>query len=83
MRLPATITRHIDRSDDQAVANEIDRYDRQRAQRAPTPRDKQRSPDEFGYAEFYGWSEDKSRQAAAGEGRDFASMVRASGFVLD
>lgn len=83
MRLPPTVTRHIDCYDDNAVASEIDRYDRQRAQRAPIPRDKQRSPDKFGYAEFYGWSEDKSRQAEAGEGRDFGSMVRASGFLLD
>lgn len=83
MRLPPTITRHIDHYDANAVASEIDRYDRRRAQRAPTPRDKQRSPDKFGYAEFYGWSEDKSRQADAGEGRHFASMVRASGFLLD
>lgn len=83
MRLPATLTRYIDWYDDNAFAGEIDRYDRLRAQRAPTPRDKQRSPDKFGYAESYGWSEDKSRQAEAGEGRDFAATVGACGFTLD
>jgi nitroreductase len=83
MRLPATLTRHIDRYDDHALAGEIDRYDHLRAERAPTPRDKQRTPDKFGYADFYGWSEDKFRQAEAGEGKEFAAMVAACGFSLD
>ena len=83
MRLPPATTRHVDRYDGSALGGEIDRYDRLRAERAPTARDKQRSPDKFGYAEFYGWSEDKSRQAEAGEGKDFAAMVSACGFKLD
>ena len=83
MRLPAKLTRHLDRYDDNALASEIDRYDRRRAERAPTSRDKQRAPEKFGYADFYGWSEDKSRQLQGGEGKDFGAMVRASGFTLD
>lgn len=83
MRLPATLTRHLDRYDDSDLATEIDDYDRRRAQRAPTPPDRQRAPEQFGYADFYGWSEDKSRQAQMGEGKDFGATVRACGFTLD
>jgi hypothetical protein len=82
MRLPRSVTRHVDRYDDKDLASRIDDYDRLRAKAFATPRDKQRNPKEFGYAEFYGWSEDKSRQMQAGEGRDFGSMVRQCGFTL-
>ena len=41
-------------------------------------------PDTFGYADFYGWSEDKARQAAAQpEGQTFPSHLRARGFTFD
>ena len=41
-------------------------------------------PDSFGYADFYGWSEDKARQAAAqSEGQSFAPHLRARGFSFD
>ena len=83
MRLPASLTRHTGRYDDSRLATEIDAYDRRRAERSPTPRDKQRRPDKFGYADFYGWSEDKARQMEAGEGSEFGAMVRACGFTLD
>ena len=82
MRFPRSVTRHVDRYDDTDLESRIDDYDRVRAGRFATPRDKQRNPKEFGYAEFYGWSEDKSRQLRAGEGDDFGSMVRQCGFTL-
>jgi len=47
------------------------------------PRAQQRSPDIFGYASFYGWSEDKSRQATQPEGQGFPSFLRCRGFTLD
>jgi hypothetical protein len=47
------------------------------------PREKQRAPERFGYVEFYGWSEDKSRQVHADEGSEFGAMVRSRGFTLD
>ncbi len=84
MRLPLAVTLHTDRYDEATLADEIASYDRRRAARFATPREQQRAPDVFGYADFYGWSEDKARQAAAQpEGRGFAAHLRARGFSLD
>lgn len=83
MRLPLSVTRHVDSHSQDDLANEIEAYDRRRAARAPTPRERQRAPEQFGYAEFYGWSEDKCRQLHAGEGRQFGAMVRSRGFTLE
>jgi FMN reductase [NAD(P)H] len=84
MRLPLAVTLHADRYDDSALAEEITNYDRRRAARHATPREQQRAPDMFGYADFYGWSEDKARQAAAQpEGQSFSPHLRARGFSLD
>ncbi|HEY3910351.1 MAG TPA: nitroreductase family protein [Stellaceae bacterium] len=84
MRLPLVVTLHTDRYDDSGLAAEMDSYDRRRAARYTTPREQQRAPDLFGYADFYGWSEDKARQAAAQpEGQAFAPYLHARGFTLD
>jgi nitroreductase len=83
MRLPPAITVHVDRYDDSALPQEIDAYDRRRHTRHAIARDQQRAPETFGYAEFYGWSEDKARQAAKPEGGSFGPYVRAHGFSLD
>lgn len=84
MRLPLTVTLHTDRYDDRALAENTDAYDRRRAARYAPPREQQRAPETFGYADFYGWSEDKARQAAAQpEGQTFASYLRARGFTFD
>jgi len=48
-----------------------------------TPYGRQRSPDKFGRAEFYGWSEDKARQYAVPLRDDFGAFVRAKNFHLD
>jgi FMN reductase [NAD(P)H] len=80
MRLPPAVTVHTDGYDDSNLEQEIDAYDRRRAGRHATPREQQRNPKKFGYADFYGWSEDKARQAAEPEGASFAAYVRASGF---
>jgi nitroreductase len=82
MRLPPEATLHIDRYDDTALAEAVDGYDRRRDGRHSI-KDRQREPDRFGVAEFYGWSEDKARQAATPEGAGFANWVRAHGFTLD
>ena len=59
-------------------------YDHRRAARYSPPRDQQRAPEIFGYAEFYGWSEDKARQAAAQpEGQTFPGFLRSRGFTFD
>jgi len=84
MRLPLAITLHTDRYDDSQLAEEIENYDRRRAARHMTPREQQRAPDVFGFADFYGWSEDKARQAAAQpEGQTFPPHLRARSFTFD
>jgi nitroreductase len=83
MRLPPAVTVHTDRYDDANLPTEIEGYDRRRAARHATPREQQRNPTKFGYADFYGWSEDKARQAAEPEGASFAAYVRGHGFSFD
>jgi nitroreductase len=83
MRLPPAVTVHTDSYDDGDLEMEIEGYDRRRAARHSTPRGQQRNPKKFGYADFYGWSEDKARQAAEPEGASFAAFVRGHGFSFD
>jgi FMN reductase [NAD(P)H] len=80
MRLPPEATVHRDRYDDNAVAA-VAAYDRRRDARHSL-KDRQKSPKIFGTAEFYGWSEDKARQAMTPEGTGFAEWLRARGFDL-
>jgi nitroreductase len=82
MRLPPALTVHTDGYDDGHLSQEIDAYDRRRSARHATAREQQRNPAKFGYADFYGWSEDKARQAAEPEGALFASHVRKTWFSL-
>ena len=80
MRLPLEATVHRDRYDDGAIAAVAD-YDRRRDARHSL-KDRQKSPEIFGTAAFYGWSEDKARQAMTPEGGGFAAWLRARGFDL-
>jgi FMN reductase [NAD(P)H] len=80
MRLPPQATVHRDRYDDSAIAA-VDAYDRRRDARHSI-KDRQKSPEIFGAAEFYGWSEDKARQAMTAEGAGFAAWLRGHGFDL-
>lgn len=82
MRLPMEATVHIDRYDESGLAAAVDGYDRRRDARHSI-KDRQRSPERFGTAEFYGWSEDKARQAMIPEGIGFATWLRARGFTFD
>jgi nitroreductase/FMN reductase [NAD(P)H] len=63
------------------AAGEIDAYDRRRA--ALRPYRRQRSPERWGEADFYGWSQDKARQYAVPTRTDFGAFVRGKGFCLD
>jgi nitroreductase len=63
------------------VAGEIDAYDRRRA--ALRPYRRQRSPERWGEADFYGWSQDKARQYGVPTRADFGAFVRGKGFCLD
>jgi nitroreductase len=82
MRLPLDATVHIDRYDDSGLEAAVDGYDRRRDARHSI-RDRQRQPERFGTAEFYGWSEDKARQATTPEGIGFAAWLKARGFTFD
>jgi FMN reductase [NAD(P)H] len=83
MRLPPSITIHTDTYDDTALEAQIDAYDRRRAARHAVKREQQRNPKLFGYADFYGWSEDKARQAAEPEGASFGRHVKSHGFSFE
>jgi FMN reductase [NAD(P)H] len=83
MRLPLDITVHPDRYDDRRLAERIDDYDRRRARRHMIPEGQQRAPGRFGVAAFYGWSEDKARQATEAEGKGFPEYLCARGFRFD
>jgi FMN reductase [NAD(P)H] len=82
MRLPLEATVHIDRYGEAGLAAAVDGYDRRRDARHSIA-DRQRAPERFGTAEFYGWSEDKARQAMALEGSGFATWLKAHGFTFD
>jgi FMN reductase [NAD(P)H] len=83
LRLPRRTTTHRDAYDDSGLSDAVDDYDRRRDARHAIPKDQQRSNAEFGEAAFYGWSEDKARQAAKAEGVAFPPYLRAHGFTLD
>jgi nitroreductase len=63
------------------LAKEIDAYDRRRT--ALRPYRRQRSPERWGEADFYGWSQDKARQYGVPTRADFGAFVRGKGFCLD
>jgi len=84
MRLPLAVTLHADRYNESSLAEDIEAYDHRRVARHAPPREQQRAPETFGYADFYGWSEDKARQAVAqAEGETFPPYLRARGFRFD
>src|SRR5436190_12454050 len=83
LRLPRVATTHRDRYHDSALPRAIDDYDRRRDALHAIPKEQQRSNAEFGDAAFYGWSEDKARQAAKAEGAAFPPYLRAHGFSFD
>ncbi|MEY8875588.1 MAG: nitroreductase family protein [Leptothrix sp. (in: b-proteobacteria)] len=82
LRLPRRVTLHTDQHDDGALAEAIEAYDQRRHARHAIAPAQQRSPARFGEAAFYGWSEDKARQAAEPEGAAFGPWLRAHGFTL-
>ncbi len=83
MRLPLSVTVHVDRYDDSGFAAEIEAYDRRREAREPTAPEKQRARERFGTLAQYGWSEDKARQYSTPERHNFGPYVRAQGFALE
>ena len=82
MRLPLDVTVHTDRYDDAHLGAAVDAYDRRRDARYSIPPEQQRTPEVFGPAAFYGWSEDKARQATEPEGLGFSAHLRSHGFSM-
>jgi len=79
-RLSLQVTVHTDRYDEAGLKEKIEAYDRRRDTALPYRR--QRNPERFGRAAFYGWSEDKARQYAVPEREDFGAFIRSQGFSL-
>jgi len=79
-RLSLEVTVHTDRYDENGLKEKIEAYDRRRD--ALLPYRRQRNPERFGKADFYGWSEDKARQYAVPEREDFGAFIRSKGFSL-
>ena len=80
-RLGLEATVHEDRYEAAGLVQTIENYDRRRERQRPYAR--QRSPERWGKAASYGWSEDKARQYAEPLRTDFGAFVRAKGFRLD
>jgi len=80
-RLGLDVTLHEDSYRKAELAQQIETYDRRRD--ATRPYARQRSPDRWGRAAFYGWSEDKARQYSEPLRAAFGRYVRAKGFRLD
>jgi len=83
LRLPRRLTTHRDCYDDNLLTEAIDDYDRRRDAIHAIPKEQQRANAEFGEVPFYGWSEDKARQAAKAEGAAFPPYLRSHGFSFD
>ena len=81
LRLPLTATVHVDRFSEAGIAAHVDGYDQRRHDVQPMIN--QRSPDEFGEADPYTWSEDKARQYAKPERETFGAFAKAKGFRLE
>jgi nitroreductase/FMN reductase [NAD(P)H] len=82
LRLPPAITVHTDRYDDRDLPAQLAAYDTRREARRATPKESQRYVERFGYAEPYGWSEDKARQYSTPERHNFGPFIRRHGFEL-
>ena len=82
MRLPIDVTVHTDRYQTAHVGEGIDGYDVCRDARFSIPADRQKYVDDYGTAEFYGWSEDKARQMSKEERGAVGEFARSHGFSL-
>jgi nitroreductase len=80
-RLPLRTTVIENAYGERDLAGEIGAYDQRRAGLRPYRR--QRNVEQWGTAQFYGWSEDKARQYAVPTRTDFGRFIRGKGFCLD
>jgi nitroreductase len=82
MRLPMSVTVMQDRYDDSTLFDQVTAYDRRREALEQTPPEQQRFVEEFGVAENYGWSENRTRQYSRPARADFGAYIRRQGFDL-
>ena len=73
---------HINSYNDSQLELEIESYDKRRDAIFSIPQEKQRKVEEFGVANFYGWSEDKARQVSSKERDQLAAFLIKKGFNL-
>ncbi len=83
LRLPPELTTHVDRYDDDHLADAIDGYDQRRDAIFPIPKERYKYREVFGDAEFYSWSEDKARQESRAEREGLRSFLESRGFSLE
>lgn len=81
LRLPVSSTVHLDAYDETGIREAVESYDARR--HSVQPMGNQRSPEEFGMADPYTWSEDKARQYAKPERDTFGDYIKARGFRLE
>ena len=82
LRLPPAVNVHINAYNDTQLEQEIDSYDKRRDSIFSIPPEKQRKVEEYGVANFYGWSEDKARQVSSRERDQLATYLIKKGFNL-
>jgi len=82
MRLPPEVCIHKNTYSTHRIESAIDAYDERRAARHQTPDAGQKYVENYGLAEFYGWSEDKARQMSKTERAGVGAFARDSGFSL-
>ncbi|MEO1140022.1 MAG: nitroreductase family protein [Pseudomonadota bacterium] len=80
-RLPLSATFHEGRYEVPDFKSLLDAYDQSRLRKVPPK--KQRATEEFGLADAYRWSDDKTRQYAQPERTGFGDYIRSIGFKLD
>ncbi len=83
MRLPQSLTVHHDSYNATDRDKKIDTYDKNRDARFSIPESNQRSTKEYGVAEFYGWSEDKTRQYSTSHRAGFLAYLKNRGFAME
>ena len=83
LRLPPSVVVHRERYNDDALAVEIDAYDRRRHDVRPIAEAGYLFPDDFEAPDFYGWSEHVARRLAKPGGLEgLRTFLESHGFDL-
>ena len=83
MRLPQSLTVHRNSYDATDRAEKIHAYDKNRDERFSIPEASQRNKKQYGVADFYGWSEDKTRLYSTPHRAGFLAYLKARGFAME